>query len=192
MSPHPLIPRFDFGPFPVLESERLILRQLVPADADAIMAIKGDVAVTRYNGGEPYTDRQQALDLIERVRTGYTSRKWLRWGLTLRPDDAVIGMIGFNHWNRADFRADVGYDLTQAYWGRGLMPEALRAVLAFGFAEMALNRVEAEADVANLASIRVLQKLGFQNEGFQLEKYYNDDTFQDIALFGLLRRNYLR
>jgi ribosomal-protein-alanine N-acetyltransferase len=184
-----LIPRFDFGPFPVLESERLMLRRIIPADADDILRFKGDYAVTRYNGGQAYTDRQQALDLIDRLDAGYAERRSLAWGITLKPTDTVIGLVGFKSWHRSDYRADIGYDLAQAYWGRGLMPEAARAVLDFGFSEMALNRVEADANTANLASIRVLQKLGFRSEGVRPQQYYEDGAFHDLALFGLLRRD---
>jgi ribosomal-protein-alanine N-acetyltransferase len=192
LSANPLIPSFNFGPFPLLESERLILRRLTRADADDVMRFKGDYAVTRYNGGQPYADRTQALDLIDRLDTGYAERRSIAWGITLKPDDVVIGITGYKYWNRIDYRAAIGYDLAQTYWGRGLMPEAVRAILAFGFEQMALNRVEADADVANLASIRVLQKVGFQSEGFQMEQYYEDGAFHDIALFGLLRRHFLR
>jgi ribosomal-protein-alanine N-acetyltransferase len=183
---------FDFGRFPELESERLFLRELVPSDADAVLRIRGDYAVTRYNGGLPYSNRQQALSLIESIADDYADRKSIRWGITLKPDDWVIGMVGYNYWIRADYRASIGYDLARAYWGRGIMPEAVRAMLDFGFARMALNRVEADASAANRASIRVLQKLGFQSEGVQNEQYYEESGFHDLALFALLRRDYLR
>ncbi len=183
---------FDFGRFPELESERLLLRELIPSDADAVLRIRGDYAVTRYNGGLPYSNRQQALSLIECIADDYAAKKSIRWGITLKPYPEVIGMIGYNYWIRADFRASIGYDLARAYWGRGLMPEAVRAILDFGFACMALNRVEADASAANHASIRVLQKVGFQTEGQQHEQYYEESGFHDLALFALLRRDYLR
>ncbi len=187
-----LPPSFDFSRFPQLESERLRLRQLVRADAEDVLRFKGNYAVTRYNGGQPYTERTQALALIERLNSGYDDKRSVVWGIALKPADAIIGLLGYKSWIRADYRAAIGYDLAQAYWGRGLMPEAVRAILDFGFAQMALNRVEADVNAANRASIRVLQKVGFTCEGLQPEQYYEDGAFHDIALFGLLRRNYER
>lgn len=187
-----LSPSFDFTTFPQLESERLRLRRLVRSDADDVLRIKGDYAVTRYNGGQPYTERSQAIDLIEKHNGRYEDKRSIVWGITLRDEGKVIGILGYKSWIRADYRAAIGYDLAQAYWGRGIMPEAVHTILAFGFAQMALNRVEADANIANLASIRVLQKVGFKSEGVQTEQYYEDGAFHDIALFGLLRRDYLR
>jgi ribosomal-protein-alanine N-acetyltransferase len=183
-------PRFDFGPFPVLETPRLILRELTEADADAVFAIRACEAVVRYNGGVPYTRVDQAAALIRSIGDAYRERRAVRWGITLRGGDAVIGLVGFNYWVQTDYRASVGYDLAHAYWGRGIMPEALRAVIAFGFTEMGLNRVEADAAVDNANSIRVLQKLGFLSEGVQREQYYERGEFFDLALFSLLRRQY--
>ncbi len=187
-----LTPSFDFTTFPRLESERLILGRIVRSDADDVLRIKGDYAVTRYNGGQPYTERAQAIGLIERLDLGYDDKRAVAWGIALRNVGKVIGIVGYKSWIRPDYRAAIGYDLAQAYWGQGIMPEAVHTILGFGFAQMALNRVEADANIANRASIRVLQKVGFKSEGFQSEQYYEDGAFHDIALFGLLRRDYLR
>ena len=110
--------------------------------------------------------------------------------MTLKGDDSVIGMCGYNYWVRTDFRASVGYDLARAYWGSGLMPEALRAILAFGFEQMALNRVEADASENNRQSMRVLEKVGFLREGHQREQYYENGEFGDLVLFSLLKRDF--
>ncbi len=182
---------FDFSIFPVLDTERLILRELVPGDAEAVFRIRGDYAVTHYNFGSPYQRIEQAQNLIRAVREGYREARELRWGLTLKEgDQSVIGICGYNYWSRSDRRASVGYDLARAYWGKGLMPEALRAVITFGFGQMQLNRIEADCTAENLASVRVLEKLGFQSEGVQREQYYDEGRFWDLRLFALLRREY--
>ena len=183
--------KFDFCEFPVLETERLILRQLVPEDTISVYRIRSDYRVTHYNTGAPYRRVEQALRLIHSIQDGYEEQKELRWGLVLRGDDhTVVGMCGYNYWNRHDRRASVGYDLAHAYWGQGLMPEALRAVVEFGFHAMDLNRIEADCTVENSASARVLEKLGFQPEGLQREQYFEEGRFWDLRLFALLRRDY--
>jgi [ribosomal protein S5]-alanine N-acetyltransferase len=185
---------FDFTTFPVLETERLILREIAPADAPGIFRIRGDYEVTKYNSGAPYTTIDQARDLIKAIAASYHEKKEIRWGITLKGQvfgpDSIIGMCGYNYWSRRDFRGSVGYDLAHAYWGRGIMPEALQAMLAFGFERMNLNRIEADASVYNTASIRVLEKLGFQQEGIQREQYFEDGAFHDLALFALLKHEY--
>ncbi len=184
-------PTFDFGPFPVLVTERLILREMMPEDGPGVFAIRGDYEVTKYNGGMNYTRLDQAEALIASIRDAYRDRRSVRWGITLKGgDDRVIGMCGYNYWIRSDYRGSIGYDLARAYWGRGYMTEAIRAILAFGFEAMALNRVEADASSPNVASIRVLEKVGFLREGHQREQYYENGEFGDLVLFSLLRRDF--
>ncbi len=182
---------FDFKAFPVLETPRLRLRQITRADAEAVFRIRSDFEVTRYNTGAPYRQLDQAIQLIENITAAYGDHSEIRWGITLKDEaDELIGMIGYNYWIRADCRASVGYDLARAYWGHGLMPEALRAVVEFGFERMLLNRIEADAEGRNPASRRVLEKVGFRCEGIQREHFYADNGFHDLWLFGLLRREW--
>jgi [ribosomal protein S5]-alanine N-acetyltransferase len=115
----------------------------------------------------------------------------LYWGITLKSIDTVIGMIGYNYWNRVDHRGSVGFDLARAYWGQGIMPEALREVLRFGFERMGLNRVEADASVYNVQSQRTLQKVGFRQEGHLHEQYHEADSYHDLLLFALLKRQFM-
>lgn len=186
------MPAFDFEDFPILETERLILREIIPSDAEAILRIRGDYEVTKYNSGVPYTSIEQAQDLIAAMAAAYQDKSEIRWGITFKTDPlTVIGMCGFNYWNRRDARGSVGYDLARIYWGQGIMPEALRAVLQFAFERMGLNRVEADADARNAASARVLMKLGFKREGIQREQFFENGAFQDLALFSLLHREFL-
>ena len=182
---------FDFGPlFPKLTTARLHLRELTLDDAPGIFRIRSDFEVTRYNTGLAYERLEQARDLIQAIRAGYVDGAELRWGITLKNDPTVIGMCGFNYWVRHDRRASIGYDLARAYWGQGLMTEAVRAIVEFGFDCMNLNRIEADADGRNPASGRVLEKVGFRAEGIQHEQFYENGSFYDLHLFGLLRREY--
>ncbi len=181
---------FNFEAFPVLETPRLILRELSLHDAEAVFRIRGDYQVTIYNTGEPYTRLDQAISLIEGVREGFEAGLELRWGITLKPNPMVIGMCGYNYWMRDHFRGSIGYDMARAHWGKGLMPEALHAIIHFGFSRMALNRVEADVLSENTASIRVLEKLGFVREGVLRERDFERGAFRDLNLYGLLRSEY--
>ena len=182
---------FGFRAFPTLETPRLRLREMVPSDADALFTLRGDYEVTHYNIGAAYPDITHAHSLIDAMTRLYHEEKELRWGITL-PDegDTVIGMIGFNSWHRIDRRGSIGFDLARAFWRRGIMREAVEAVLQFGFLQMGLNRIEADASAENVASIALLTSRGFRHEGTQRDHYWEDDTFHDLLLFGLLHRDW--
>ena len=156
---------FDFKKFPRLTTRRLVLREITHEDARDIFAIRSDYEVTKYNSGAPLRFLEEAEDLVSRIISAYNDRRSVRWGITLRDSNHVIGMVGYNYWAREDNRASVGYDLARAYWGNSIMPEALQHVIQFGFEMMYLNRVEADCSVENEASARVLKKLGFQYVG---------------------------
>lgn len=185
---------YDLTTFPTLETQRLILREIVPLDAADIFAIRGDYEVTRYNIGPAYTSAAEARELIQSMTRLYQEGKEIRWGLALRPglggDDTVIGMCGFNYWHRTDRRASIGFDLARACWGQGIMREAVSAILRFGFLELDLNRIEADASAENEASLRLLTRLGFTPEGRQRQQYYFEGAFHDLLLFGLLREEW--
>jgi [ribosomal protein S5]-alanine N-acetyltransferase len=185
---------FDFSSFPTLTTPRLLLRQLTPSDAEAVYLLRSDYEVVRYNGVILMRTLDQAHDLISAITHAYTDHLEIRWAITLRDTpDVLIGICGYNYWIRHDHRASVGYDLIRAYWGHGYITEAVRAILEFGFSAMDLNRIEADSDHRNAASIRVLHKLGFHQEGTQQEQFYQDGEFQHLLLFALLRRDhYLR
>ncbi len=177
---------FDFQEFPIIQTERLILRQMTLKDTDAVFAIRSDYEVTKYNIGKAYTEKSQAEDLIKGIQEEYEEQKAVRWGITLKAENTVIGMTGFNYWHQVDNRGSIGFDLAQAYWRKGIMREAVTAMINFGFAEMKLHRIEADASRYNTASIGLLKSLGFQQEGIQREQYYEDGAYHDLLMFALL------
>jgi ribosomal-protein-alanine N-acetyltransferase len=133
----------------------------------------------------------EALDMIEWLNRGYDAHDLIQWGVTRRGVDQVIGLFGFNRWDRYHNRAEIGYDLTRAHWGNGFASEALGAMLRFGFDRMQLHRVDAETIADNWESVRLLEKLGFQCEGRRREYSWEDDgTYHDSAIYGLLRQDF--
>ena len=181
---------FDFSTFPVLHTPRLLLRELTPNDEQSVYAFRSDYEVTRLNIGAAYTSPLQAQLLIEGIRQEFEQQVAIRWGITRHDSAEVIGMCGFNYWNRTDRRASIGYDLARPAWGQGYMPEALKAMIAFGFEQMQLNRIEADCSAENVASQRVLEKLGFFKEGCSREQYFEHGRFHDLFLYSFLRREW--
>jgi ribosomal-protein-alanine N-acetyltransferase len=183
---------FHFETFPVLHTSRLILREIVPSDAEAILRIRGDVRVTRLNSGKPMESLGEAHDLIEKTRQAFADQRRIDWGIVCKdePQIGLVGRVGYNYWLRQDRRASIGYDLGYAHWGSGIMTEAVRAIVMFGFERMDLNRIEADTDAENYGSMRVLEKVGFKREGLQEQQYFEWDEFHDLVLFALLRRDF--
>ena len=179
-----------FDEFPVLETERLVLRAVRPSDLSAIFAIFSDEAVTQHYGLETFTAVEEAAQRIAAIRQNYQKRRSLRWAITRHEDDTLIGSVGLMNVRPRFFNAAVGYELAPAFWRQGVMTEALTAVIEFGFLVMALNRIEAFVVPENVASIRLLEKLGFVDEGLMREYGYWRHAFHDLLLFSLLRKDW--
>jgi len=183
-----MLASFDLPTFPVLKTERLLLRALTPRDAAAVFAIRGDPEVARHNIGAPYIDLMEARRMISAARRQFRAQTEIHWGLALRDaPQSLIGLCCFNVLDPIDRRGSLGYDLNRAFWGHGLMREAVRAVIDFGFEQLDLHRIEAEIGAPNERSYRLLRALDFQQEGLQKDRYFEYGAFHDLALFGLLR-----
>jgi len=182
-----------FASFPVLETERLVLRAPVLADAPAIFRIMSDPRVMRYFGAPPMTSLEAAEQRIAGLAADFAALRGIRWAIVPRAGGELIGTCGFWRLIKEHARAEIGYELDPAHWGQGLMPEAVGAALDFGFGPMGLHSVEAQIDPANASSRRVLEKLGFVQEGYFRESYYdpNAGRFTDTAVFSLLRSDWV-
>ncbi|WP_433932401.1 GNAT family N-acetyltransferase [Sorangium cellulosum] len=177
----------SFDPFPVLTTPRLRLRAMEPADVERLFRIRSDPQVTRYTGRAPDSSIADTEQNLAVVSAGIRENTSIYWGITLKEGGELIGNGGFWRWNKPHRWAEIGYGLLPAFWGQGIMTEALRAMLPFGFASMDLHRVEAQLDPENRASARVLERLGFTREGQHRQNWYYDERFTDTAVYGLLR-----
>ncbi len=117
----------------------------------------------------------------------YARQELSRWGVVHKVDQKVIGLAGFIDWQIADTRAEIAHLLARNYWGQGYMTEAVRAVLAFGFRKMALNRIEALCEPENIGSVRVLEKVGMQLEGMLREYKFDKGVYHTVGIYAILR-----
>lgn len=184
---------FDFSYFPILETERLRLRQITHADAQAFVDLYGNPEVMRYLILDPPCDSiPAAIYTIDWVNGHYEQKHAARWGITLKGgDDTMIGTCGFHFWDRTHRRADIGYDLNQAYWGRGYITEATHTLVRWCFDNLDLHRIQADCTQGNIGSERVLEKVGFTLEGIWRENTFEHGRFVNIKQYGLLRREYM-
>lgn len=177
-----------FASVPVIETPRLILRGIRDEDAEAIFATFSDAETMEYYGEEPHRTLEESREQIRQIAIWFARREGIRWGITLRGGaDEAIGSCGLFRFDEEFNRAETGYELRRAYWRQGIMSEAMRGLLDFGFGEMGLHRIEASTDAANARSQGLLRSLGFTHEGVLRERFAWHGRFIDEHYFGLLR-----
>ncbi|SRR5579875_771327 len=175
-----------FTTFPELTTKRLQLRQLRPDDAEALLVIRSDPQVRAAYGREPYQTLAESQAFIQMIQATYAQRDGFFWAITRDADDTMIGSCTF--WNFGDeYRyGEVGYELGRAHWGQGITTEAVAAIVAYGFTELDLHRIEANPLASNTASKRLLLRLGFTHEGTLRERAYFQGHYDDQEYYGLL------
>jgi len=175
---------------PLLHTERLLLRPLGAGDAPALFAIFSDPAVVRYWSRGAWTDMAQAEEMLATAARDYADGSGLRYGIVVRATSELVGVASLFAFNRDSRRCELGYVLGSRHWRQGFVGEALVAVLGHAFGALGMNRIEADIDPRNSASGRVLDKLGFRQEGFMPERWIVAGETADTAFFGLLRRDW--
>ena len=175
-----------FSCLPVLETDRLTLRPLQMRDAQDMYAYASDPAVSRYVLWDAHRSLRETRRYLRAARRQY--RKGLPgcYAIVLRSSGRMIGTIGFMWVNTDHQSAEVGYSLSRDYWNQGLMTEALRAVVAFGFDTLRLHRIEAQHATENPASGRVMAHAGMRYEGTMRGAKLLHGRFVDLAGYAIL------
>jgi ribosomal-protein-alanine N-acetyltransferase len=176
---------------PTLRTSRLLLRPIVPADASDIFNYGSDPQVTRYVTWPTHRTIDDALDFVNRRVRAYEAGPVLNWGMTQGEGKPVIGCIGIDTVSDQHFSGEMGYVLARPFWRQGLMTEGVRAVIDATFRFTPLNRIEANCVVPNAASARVMEKSGMTFEGIGREMRYFKESFHDLQLWAILRRDWL-
>jgi RimJ/RimL family protein N-acetyltransferase len=177
---------------PIIEGHRVNLRPLTPADVESIYTIFSDPQVMRYWSTPPLPDKAAAESLLAEIIRDLAQGRMMKWGIAQTEDDLVIGTTTLFHIDLDNGRAELGYALARDHWGQGLMNEALQSLLEYAFEILKLRRMEADVDPRNAASIRTLERLGFQREGFLRERWHVAGEIQDALFYGLLKREWKR
>lgn len=175
-----------FSQFPTLETDRLVLRQLKYEDGEVIQAYFTE-ELAKYYDWWPKTIAD-GRGFVRFFKTGYEEEQSIRWGITLKPYDKVIGTCGFSDFDHFS-RAELGYELSMEHWHKGIMSEALKALIPFGFNEIEMHRIQASIFPENTASIRLLERFGFKKEGILRQYTYikHRDVWEDCLVMALLK-----
>ena len=176
-----------FSSLPELKTDRLILRPLRMSDARDMYAYAQDPEVSRHVLWSAHTSIFQTRTFLRSAIRQYRRGEPGSFAIVLKASGRMIGTVGFMWIDREYKSAEVGYSLSREYWNQGVMTEALRRVVDFGFQEMRLNRIEAQHETDNPASGRVMAHVGMRQEGILRQRLKNKGKFVDVALYAILR-----
>jgi len=174
---------------PTFFTDRLRVRPIELADAEALFELKSDRKVTERYGQKPRTWEETQAWLRDRV-ADRSRRGSIFWVFTFRDDSMAIGSCCY--WNfEPGFRtAEIGYELHPDHWGTGIMSEALPPIVSYGFAGLGLRRIEACPLAENRPSRKLLLKLGFKYEGRLRKRIFFGGRYLDQLYYGLLREDW--
>lgn len=181
---------FDFDPFPVLNTQRLVLRAISLSDVNTFFSLRTHPKVLRYLDRKADEDVVATSKIIHSITDDIKANRAIAWAVCLVGNDELIGTVSFWQTKPQHFRAEIGYLLNPDYWGQGIIKEAIEAVLIYGFSKMNLHSVEAVINPENKASKNVLLHFGFVQEAYFKQNYFYDGRFLDSAVYSLLKTNF--
>ncbi|MGE7693894.1 GNAT family N-acetyltransferase [Lysinibacillus sp. NPDC094177] len=181
---------FTFTDFPVLETERFILRKAQENDCLDLFELYSNESVVKYIPLEPFNsveDTKSEMIWYEKI---FEEQSGLRWVIEEPVTKKVIGTCGFLNYEKAHNRLEIGYDLIPSYWKKGIMKETLSTIIHFAFTKMNVNKIEAKVVPENITSIKLLEKLNFNQEGMLREHEFEKGNYVDLVIFSILKREY--
>ena len=175
---------------PTVDADRVRLRWLTEADVPALFDIFSDPEVTRYWSFPALADREAAAALLAEIHDYFRQGTLYQWGVALQDSDLVVGTCTLASIDLQNRRAEIGFALHRGYWKQGLISEALVALLHHAFEDLKLHRIEADVDPRNAASLRLLERFGFEREGYLRERWIVDGEVTDTVFYGLLESDW--
>lgn len=177
---------------PEITTERLLLRQFTQSDAPSVQKLAGDeaIAATALNIPHPFEDGM-AEEWIATHQPDWEAGKAANFAIVLRQKPILVGAVGLSL-NSANEEAELGYWIGKPYWGQGYASEAASAAIEFGFETLKLDRIYATCLRRNIASAKVLQKLGMTQEGSQKQRVFHRGQFEELELYSLVKERQLQ
>lgn len=176
----------NFNPFPVLTTERLILRRFTYDDAADLFEMRSNEAVMQYIHRPINKTIDDAIGLIDVIEDLLSKNDGITWCICLKNSNKYIGSIGFWRIEKDSHRAEIGYLLNPAYQGRGIMQECITTVIDYGFNVIKLHSIGAYVSPKNFASIKLLLKNNFVQEAYFKEDHLHNGRFEDTMVYSLL------
>jgi [ribosomal protein S5]-alanine N-acetyltransferase len=178
------------GEFPILSTERLLLRNFDENDADALFNYFSKVEMTQYYGMSSFKSREEAEKLVQAFQHSFAKKEGIRWAIVNKQTNELIGTCGFHNWSKAYKRAEVGYEISSKHWRKGYASEALIKIIQYAFEDLALERIGAVVMPENKASRLMLTNLGFSEEGLLRNYIVQDNKMRDTYMYSLLKQEF--
>jgi len=156
------------------------------ADSASLFAIWSDPEVTKYMNINCFTNETQAKEMIELLDNLSQENKAVRYSIIELESNKIIGSCGYNSLDSDHSKAEIGYDISKAFWGKGYATEAISSLMDYAFTSLKLNRVEAKVVPENIPSIKVLEKLNFTYEGTMRKCEKSNGKFMDLSIYSKL------
>lgn len=179
---------FNFNPFPILETERLLLRRVDTTDVNEIMDLRSNPETMKFIPRPLVKTIEDALEHIAMIDGKIVANEGINWAITLKGGQKLIGIIGHYRIKPEHYRAEIGYMLLPEYHGMGIVSEAIKEVVHYGFETMQLHSIEAVIDPENYASAKVLEKNKFVKEAHFKENEFYEGRFLDSVIYSKLNK----
>lgn len=181
-----------FRKFPEFETDRLLFRDILHSDAADLFEIYHNKNALKYQVISPFRSVAEVKRYVDVVHDGYQNRYFIRWGIVEKASGKLIGLISLHHIEFWNYKAEVGYMLNEQFWNKGYATEAVKKILDMALGNWELHRIEAEIHPGNLASLRVVEKLGFTKEGYRREAAFDRalNKYQDRISFSILKQEW--
>lgn len=180
-----------FSNIPTINTDRLILRKITIDDVDDMNEYSKNQSVTKYLTWSPHPDKAHTFEYINYLQMRYRTGDFYDWAIVWRDTGKMIGTCGFTRFDYPNDSAEIGYVLNPEYHGLGIVTEAVKAVIEFGFSNLALNRIEGRYIAENLASRRVMEKNGMIYEGIRREGMLIKGRYRDIGVCSILKSEFV-
>ena len=181
-----------FSAIPRFETQRLVLRRIEEKDCDSMHEYSADAQVTKYLVWHPHATLVETRNYIYDIQKKYDNGKFYDWGLVYKPNGAFVGTCGFASIDINKNTCEVGYVLSQKYWGLGLMPEALERIVEFAFESLGFDKVEARFMEGNQRSKAVMEKAGMAYEKTERNAMYIKGGFKTVYTYSINREMFER
>ena len=175
---------------PTLETKRLILRRMTMRDAADVFLYSKDEEVARHVLWSAQKDVSEAKEYLRYMIRRYRNDEPSSWGIIEKATNRLVGTIGYMAYSEENNSVEVGYSLARWLWNGGYMTEALERVIEHTFDGMDINRIEAQHEITNPSSGRVMEKCGMKKEGVLRQRLYNKGCYVDVALYAILKPDY--
>lgn len=180
--------------FPIIESERIILKKLTHENSADVYEHFSNEEINKFVDFDTIKTIEEAKEIIDWGISLFQKNIGMLWGIFRKADSLFLGQINYvkrkdDNYAQQVHRAEIGFDLSPNFWGKGYMSEAINAANAYVFSKMGINRVEAIVHPLNIQAHKTLEKTGFKREGLLRQYVLHNNDFWDMVIFSLLKND---